>query len=335
MSEATPSDPLQDSIRDWLDSLGQPFQRLQSLAGDVSSRRYFRVIVTEIESVVVAYYPTDLLPACRSFAITTDLFSQVGIRTPNVLATDCECGLMLLEDVGDETLYAQRKQSWDWISAWLRVAGDILQRIQDIPRDLVTALNPPLDSKLLKQELEQTWTLFLEPSGLVGDRRCATRLRSELDRLCEALASETLVVCHRDFMARNLVPASDSRTLIVLDHQDLRLGPRYYDLASLLNDSIFAPPDIEQHLLRDLCRTDEERISYHRAAVQRTLKAVGTFELFSRRGFQRHSGLIPTTLARALDHLEHLQEFSDLVPKIRDAWQTLSVGPGGISHKQV
>jgi len=242
---------------------------------------------------------------------------------------------MLLEDVGDETLYTQKDESWDRLSAWLRVAGEIVQRIQEIPRDLVTGLNPALDSKLLKRELEQTWTLFLEPNALVGDRRCAIRLRNELDRLCEALASEALVVCHRDFMARNLVPASDPKTLIVLDHQDLRLGPRYYDLASLLNDSIFAPPDVEQRMLRDFCRTDEDRISYHRAAVQRTLKAVGTFELFSRRGFQRHSGLIPTTLARALAHLEHLEDFSDLVPIIRDTWQSLSVGQGGTYHKQV
>ncbi|MEJ2085660.1 MAG: phosphotransferase [Acidobacteriota bacterium] len=334
MSEATPSDSLQDTIRDWLDSLGQPCRGLQSLAGDVSNRRYFRVSTTENESVVAAYYPSDLLPACRAFTVTTDLLSRAEIRTPMVLAVDYDRGLMLLEDVGDETLYDHRKESWGRLSGWLLVAGGIVRRIQEIPRDLVAGLNPALEARLLKRELEQTWTLFLEPNDLVGDLRCATRLHNELDRLCDALAAEALVVCHRDFMARNLVPVRNDRSLIVLDHQDLRLGPRHYDLASLLNDSIFAPPDIEQRLVRDFAHTAEDRISYHRAAVQRTLKAVGTFELFSRRGFQRHSSLIPTTLARALAHLERLEEFSDLVPEIRDAWQSISVGPGGTYHKK-
>ena len=35
----------------------------------------------------------------------------------------------------------------------------------------------------------------------------------------------------------------------MLDHQDLRLGPPFYDLASLLNDTLFPPPDAEEALL--------------------------------------------------------------------------------------
>ena len=55
--------------------------------------------------------------------------------------------------------------------------------------------------------------------------------------------------CHRDFMVRNLMPLRGRRGLVVLDHQDLRLGPPLYDLASLLNDTLFPPPEAEEALL--------------------------------------------------------------------------------------
>src|SRR5262249_24021197 len=70
----------------------------------------------------------------------------------------------------------------------------------------------------------------------------------------------------------------------VLDHQDLRLGPPAYDLASLLNDTLFPTPEVEAAFLAELAPGPEERLRYHRAAAQRTLKAVGTYAAFARRG---------------------------------------------------
>ena len=59
----------------------------------------------------------------------------------------------------------------------------------------------------------------------------------------------------------------------MLDHQDLRLGPPRYDLASLLNDSLFPPPELEARLVRAALgeeATAEDFLDYHRAAAQRT-----------------------------------------------------------------
>jgi aminoglycoside/choline kinase family phosphotransferase len=100
-------------------------------------------------------------------------------------------------------------------------------------------------------------------------------------------------------MARNLVPAGGG-SVAVLDFQDLRPGPPGYDLASLLNDSFFAPPELERRALASEAGRGVDELDYRRAVVQRGLKAVGTFLAFAARGKRRHLPLVEPTLARAL-----------------------------------
>ena len=90
-----------------------------------------------------------------------------------------------------------------------------------------------------------------------------------------------------------------------------------------MNDSLFPPHELENELLSDLIRTDEDRASYHRAAVQRTLKAIGTFAAFARDGNERHLALIPPTLSRTLHHLEQLAETRAHVGRLKSAWEPL------------
>jgi aminoglycoside/choline kinase family phosphotransferase len=131
-------------------------------------------------------------------------------------------------------------------------------------------------------------------------------------------------------MSRNLMPLDDQGGLAVLDHQDLRLGPAFYDLASLLNDTLFPPPEIEEELLATAlpnlqAQTGETartaRSEYHRAAAQRTLKAVGTYTSFSLRGADRHLPLIGPTLSRCLDHLARIPEGEALAEDLGHLWR--------------
>ncbi len=65
-------------------------------------------------------------------------------------------------------------------------------------------------------------------------------LDSELRTLSAELAAHPFALCHRDYHSRNLILCGDE--LAVIDHQDARMGPRCYDLASLLNDSYVSLP---------------------------------------------------------------------------------------------
>jgi aminoglycoside/choline kinase family phosphotransferase len=307
-----------EPILHWLAQNGLTATRLSELPGDVSLRRYMRAQL-EQDSLIVAVYPPEMRSACRRYLEATNLLATVGVRVPHVVAHDCALGLMALEDVGSQTLYDLQDLDEPTLAAYFRHSVDNLARIQSLPRERVAALNPPLGQALLGRELQKTWDTFLGPLGIERSDRFGRSLHDALETLCHNLGAEDLVPCHRDYMVRNLIPLDPYPSLAVIDHQDLRLGPRYYDLASLLNDSLFPSPLLEVEILSThLERGPEERVEYHRAAAQRTLKAVGTYESFAQRGFQRHRKLISPTLHRAFHHLAQVPETRRVAVTLED-----------------
>lgn len=325
MPDETSQSPRRDAVLTWLAQQGMTVENLTELTGDVSVRRYFRLTAND-GTAIVAVYPPKIRAACSNFLATTRLLSRAGVRVPQVLTSDCERGLTLLEDLGPDTLYDLRAVASSTLSAYFWRATADLSRIQSLAVEEVAPLNPPLNRDLLWQELHQTWTCLLEPRGVVADPGFSRALEETLQEICRLLDTEPSVPCHRDFMSRNLVPVDPYPELAVLDHQDLRLGPRHYDLASLLNDSLFPSETLEEEILLH-CLGDQpaQRIPYHRAAVQRTLKASGTYETFGLRGDTRHRKLIPQTLARALGHLRHLPEATATRDELRERMAPLLI----------
>ena len=305
----------------WLRERGFEAEEIEELRGDVSSRSYCRVRSPGGRSAVLASYPVDLQPACQRFLTTTGILEEIEIPVPTVLEADCQSGLILLEDVGDRSLFDLTGLTWVELVPLLEQAVDFASRIRALPADRIGPLNPVLDAALLWQEIEKTWTVFLRPRKLTGSPGLTKALESALHDLCETLGAEPPLANHRDFMARNLMLPSRSSPPVVIDHQDLRLGPRFYDLASLMNDSLFPPHPLESALLSDLIQTEEDRASYRRAAIQRTLKATGTFAAFAEQGDERHLALIPPTLTRTLHHLEQLAETHALAGPLRQIWE--------------
>ncbi|HVT18892.1 MAG TPA: phosphotransferase [Thermoanaerobaculia bacterium] len=314
-------------VGDWLAGCGFHLRELVPLPGDVSPRRYARLVARDRSTAILATYPPEIHAVCRRFLRTTEILATAGIAVPRVLAAACERGWMLLEDLGSQTLADLKELPWSETSAYFDDASALAGRIARLPAEALRELNPPLGRELLERELAQTWEFFLEPQGLVGERSLAADLSVILDSLCAGLAAGPQVPCHRDFMARNLMPCRAGK-VAVLDHQDLRLGPSAYDLASLLNDTLFPPAELEERLLAGSAFV-ADRTCYHRAAAQRTLKAVGTYAAFARKGSCRHLPLIAPTLRRFVSHLARLPESAALAADLDRAWApALSSLPG-------
>ncbi|MCY3965524.1 MAG: phosphotransferase [Acidobacteria bacterium] len=306
----------------------------EPLAGDVSARRYGRLSLASGERRVVCSYPDDMKDVAERFLGAGDLLATVDVPTPRVDGYSLEHPVwILLEDLGPHTLFERwtrdGEASYPKASRRLVEARELIRRIQLLRPEEVRALgSPPLDRALLMAELDQAWVRFLEPRGLVSDARLAEEVRAVCVALCERLDSATPVPCHRDFMARNLMlraPSMDSaggtEELVLIDYQDLRLGPPCYDLASLLNDTLtLSVRERREHL--STVREDTGLIDqYHAAAAQRTLKLVGTFAYFATAGSDRYLRLIPPALLRFLDALAALPEGRDLAPRLRRVWR--------------
>lgn len=319
MAPANGLDAALRELAEWLEQKGRSAASMQPLRGDVSARHYVRVELEGGATAIAAIYPESIQDACRRFLVSTRLLQEARVPVPQILDSDCARGLMLLEDIGGETVYERAvREPWN-VSRWFHQAMRIADDIATVPVDAARELNPPLDGRLLRAELERTWNVFAHertPSGLVEP------VHALFDTLCAQIESDALRPCHRDFMVRNLVPRPETDEIVVLDHQDLRLGPRYYDVASLLNDSLFPPPALAAALLDDRLTTREDELLYHRTAAQRTLKAVGTYAAAAAKGQEQHLPLLRPTLRRALDHLERIPEGQDLAARLRSAWIT-------------
>lgn len=268
------------------------------------------------------------------FLAATELLNSVGVPLPGVERHSLgEPAWMILEDLGPQTVFDRWQGGGLNRAALDRCLTDAVAhigRIQLLSPGSVRALgSPPLDRNLLMAELDLTWERFLEPRGLVRDATLAERLRGLCNAVCERLGSAAPVPCHRDFMVRNLMLRASARKgtereVVVIDHQDLRLGPPHYDLASLLNDSLTLSAGRRRGYLSGLGKDGDELALYHAAVAQRMLKIAGTFAHFAALGNDRHLPLIRPALRRFLDAMDALPEGRELAPRLRREWAALA-----------
>ncbi len=315
---------------------------MQPLTGDISARRYFRLHRGGgNETALLAVYPETLSDAYSRFKRGTDLLNGAGVRVPRILETDVESRFMLLEDLGPSVLHealsaaeisdhGPATEIWTRRRPWFVLALEAARRIASLPLSQAAELGcEPLNADLLSRELQQTRLTFFDARGLLPDSGLARDFEAFLDGIIGELHSMPPATCHRDFMVRNLVPLAPVTSavdhqlrpgdLAVIDYQDLRPGPPVYDLASLLNDTLLPPPAVEAKLLRRAGVEEGSGLerSYRLAAVQRTLKAVGSYAASG-----HHLQRIPATLRRALDQLSVLPEAGDLSTALERAWSS-------------
>jgi aminoglycoside/choline kinase family phosphotransferase len=121
-------------------------------------------------------------------------------------------------------------------------------------------------------------------------------------------------LCHRDYHARNLMVVSDE--LVVIDFQDARRGPRAYDVVSLLNDSYVAhAEDFVAAMVERFERAVGAELTkdYDAAALQRNLKALGTFGYqIGRRDNSVYERYVEGTLRMVRSNLERNPRWDSL-----------------------
>jgi aminoglycoside/choline kinase family phosphotransferase len=293
--------------------------RVAPLAGDASDRRYFRLTADGLSARVLALYPRATDGALGAFVDTADLLVAMGLPAPRVIGRADELGVLVLEDLGDVSLQAHLAAA-DPLerAARYREAIELLVTLQSRGAALASparhAYQQAFDAQKLGSELDFFRVQFLEGHRgvqLSADARAA--LDEEFARLATLLAADPRVLCHRDYHSRNLMVQAGR--LRIIDFQDARLGPDTYDLASLLCDAYVEVSAGEAEAYRALFldlraaraggatgRMSRRRFMrrFHPMAVQRTLKALGTFGYqAAARGNPAYLAYVPRTLTHA------------------------------------
>ena len=210
-----------------------------ALAEDASFRRYERVTLGGKHAVLM-----DAPPAfedVRPFLLIARALRNLGYSAPAILAEDVALGLLLLEDLGDdtysrlleagaqpETLYAAAVDVL--IDMHLRPAGDV------VPQNILT-----YGDDLMRAEAELMIDWYLSavlPKAL--EERAIIDYRNIWGRILPRARGvpDTLVL--RDFHVDNLIRV-EAREGIgscgLLDFQDAMKGPVTYDFVSLIEDA--------------------------------------------------------------------------------------------------
>ncbi len=264
--------------------------RLLPLAGDASSRRYFRLLDGDRSAVLMDAAPgtTD------SYVAMTQWLRHRGLHAPEILAADQVEGLLLLEDLGD-----------DLVARVLETDPALAPRIYDRMTDLLVELHghapPDFVLRLDGPELARQVGLFAEyyPAAAGAPGKGA-----DVAAVIEALHAELAedmppVLGLRDFHAENLVWQGDA-SLGILDFQDAVATHPAYDLVSGLQDARRdVDPDIEAaQIARYITATgvdgDRFRAAYALLGAQRNLRIMGIFtRLAQRDGKRRYLAFMP------------------------------------------
>jgi aminoglycoside/choline kinase family phosphotransferase len=348
MTEPTATEKAAQAVRKM--ERAAPYDLLtHRLGGDASDRRYYRItygvfgerksaVMMELanagpfiksEEVTLYHDESGELPFLNIHRFLSDL----GAPAPKVLHIDLAHGVILLEDLGDTLLLdvAQGPQK-DRIKKLYQRAIDLLVylQIEGTARlgDDCVASHQAYTAELFLWEFRH----FFEYGIEARFHPLPAAARQELDDACRQwarhLASLPQVFVHRDYHSRNLMVQNDK--LAIIDFQDALLGPRTYDLASLLRDSYvdlgwkLVDELLDYYLARWKQRGGDEldRKSFvaelWATALQRNLKAAGRFVYIERvKGKPGYEKDIPRTLSYLPGYAKRAPELAGLVEMLR------------------
>ena len=303
----------QEVIREFLSSRGWGQAKQAPLPGDASFRRYVRLHDGASQAMLMDAPPPkeDVRPFVRIAQHLVDL----GYSAPHILSADIEAGLLLLEDLGDDTFTrlitrGEDEEDLYWLAVDLLIdlhgQGDAA-----IPSDL------PVydDDKLLTEALLLVDWYIPEMTGQIVSapkREAYIKIWRDLFPTARAVP-ETMVL--RDFHVDNLMRLERPGIAAcgVLDFQDAVAGPITYDLMSLLED---ARRDIDPLLVAGLKRRYLDAFpalspvrfeaSWRILAAQRHAKVIGIFTRLLRRDgkavYLPHIPRVWRLLEQALEH---------------------------------
>jgi N-acetylmuramate 1-kinase len=283
------------------------------LAGDASFRRYDRLRLDGQTAVLMDAPPPH--NDVRPFLAIDSVLRNYGLSAPEVLSADEEAGLVLLEDLGDDTYGRMLAQGGDEGQLY-RLAVDTLIHLHRNFRPERTGIGVFDEARALREvELLLDW-YWPSLTGKPADAALRNSYRAAWRSVLPARDAAPRTLALFDFHIDNLMLLAERSGIAacgVLDFQDAVLGPVSFDLVSLLEDARRDVPvalgeELIEHYLDAFPELDEGafRISYAVIGAQRSTRIIGTFSRLklrdSKPGYLAHIPRVWRWLGQDLKH---------------------------------
>ncbi len=282
-------------IAEFLKRNGWDQARRGRLAGDASFRKYDRLEDQRGRVVLMDAPPPQ--EDVRPFVRIARHLHALGFSVPQVLAEDPDAGLLLLEDLGDDTYTRLFARGHDE-HALYALAIDALIALHR-RADAVPAGVQPYGMPRMLEEVGRLYTWYLP---LLGAPALSAAALKEFETLWQEVlplawkAPTSLILF--DYHVDNLllIPGrAGMKACGLLDFQDAVAGPVTYDLMSLLED---ARRDVNAALIADMKQRylaafpavtpADFATSWAVMAAQRHSRVIGTFARLKLRDNKPH-----------------------------------------------
>jgi aminoglycoside/choline kinase family phosphotransferase len=322
-------DTREQQLRRWVAGQLGDEPAWSAVAGDASSRRYFRAGLDAGTWIAV-----DAPPATEKnaeFLAVRELLDGNGLCVPDLHAVELKQGFLLLGDLGETLLLPLLNTAT--VDQHYQQALTNLLKLQAIP--LGEGQLPAYSAAVLTEEFGRFGEWFC--AGLLEQPVAAVAplLNSLKEQLINNALVQPQVLVHRDYHSRNLLLQEDGSQGII-DFQDALHGPLCYDLVSLLKDCYITWPRaqvvewVESYRERLISTNLEPRPSaaeflrwFDWIGLQRHLKVLGNFARLALRD-QRTDYLqdLPRVLL-------YISEVLSLYPELEefDGWFTRELEP--------
>jgi aminoglycoside/choline kinase family phosphotransferase len=287
-----------DQISDFLAKNGISQWQKNALASDASPRKYIRLRDGNQSRILMDADP-ETVSSTAQFVKIANLLRDNGLAAPELYDVDLERGLVLMQDLGENTVHNWIHTNPDQEADLYRAILPILIKIAQInpPSDLMT-LTPQVGADMLEPLF--THHLSLSPSDL------SQHIQTLMQDLLIKHAGPANTLSLRDFHSENLIwrpQLFEPGNIGLLDFQDAFVAPLCYDLVSLITD---ARRDVPTEIANDLIQSfatqsnlniDQFDLACRVVSIQRNLRIVGIFKRLANDGKTKYLTFIPRVLS--------------------------------------
>ncbi|HLV32798.1 MAG TPA: phosphotransferase [Chitinispirillaceae bacterium] len=300
------------------------------LAGKAASQRYFIRVSQELRSCILIVWDSSDPDWDRFLTIAGKLRKQVSFL-PQIYGCDPEHGLILEEDLGDLTLKRYCKENISDSRQTVTLYKNVLDALKQW-HNLDFSPCASVIYNRMDQEMFLWETAYFARYCVQDYFGCEYLLdkRWEQERrlLSQIASSLPPVFIHRDFQSENIIIQENEIRFV--DFQGARLGPAYYDIASLLFDPYVE--SLDNNVADELVywyseqsgNANNDKRDFLVCASQRLMQALGAYgNLCLHKGRQWYREYIPVALQRLSSVLDQLDEFKHIKRVVEACEETL------------
>lgn len=294
-----------------------------------SERKFYRIRAGSDLSMIVVKYSSQK-EENRHYVDIAQFLAAAGVNVPRIYFHDSDEGLIWMQDLGGNDLWAYRNEPWE-------VRRPLYEATLREVSKLHTAATRRVEGSGIKLEREFSEQLYLWEQGYFFEHCLgahfgldATTVQRYADLpvmhdIATRLSALPRVLVHRDFQSQNILIREGDAWLI--DFQGMRPGLPQYDVASLLYDPYVELSGEERSALLEHYKRVARQAGmeipadfddiYHHCALQRLMQALGAYGFLgirkNRADFLSHIPAARRSLREVAARIDGLDEFVSLL----------------------